>query len=30
MLLQSVIVDKTNYQKELVDTGYYTAAQLGS
>ena len=29
MLLQSVIVDKTNYQKELVDTGYYTAAQLG-
>jgi putative multiple sugar transport system substrate-binding protein len=29
MLLQSVAVDKTNYQKELVDTGYYTAAQLG-
>ena len=29
MLLQSVVVDKTNYQKELVDTGYYTAAQLG-
>jgi putative multiple sugar transport system substrate-binding protein len=30
MLLQSVIVDKTNYKKELVDTGYYTEAQLGS
>jgi len=29
MLLQSVAVDKTNYQKELVVTGYYTAAQLG-
>jgi putative multiple sugar transport system substrate-binding protein len=29
MLLQSVVVDKSNYQKELVDTGYYTAAQLG-
>ena len=29
MLLQSVIVDKTNYKKELVDTGYYTEAQLG-
>jgi putative multiple sugar transport system substrate-binding protein len=29
MLLQSVVVDKTNYQKELVDGGYYTAAQLG-
>ena len=29
MLLQSVAVDKTNYQKELVDTGYYTADQLG-
>ncbi|HEX5202435.1 multiple monosaccharide ABC transporter substrate-binding protein [Paractinoplanes rhizophilus] len=29
MLLQSVIVDKTNYQKELIDTGYYTQAQLG-
>jgi putative multiple sugar transport system substrate-binding protein len=29
MLLQSVVVDKTNYQKELVDTGYYTTAQLG-
>jgi putative multiple sugar transport system substrate-binding protein len=30
MLLQSVVVDKTNYQKELVDGGYYTQAQLGS
>jgi putative multiple sugar transport system substrate-binding protein len=30
MLLESVIVDKSNYQKELVDTGYYTSAQLGS
>ena len=30
MLLQSVIVDKSNYKKELVDTGYYTDAQLGS
>ena len=29
MLLQSVIVDKSNYQKELVETGYYTDAQLG-
>jgi len=29
MLLQSVIVDKTNYQKVLVDGGYYTQAQLG-
>jgi len=28
MLLQSVVVDKTNYQKELIDTGYYTKAQL--
>lgn len=28
-LLQPVIVDKENYRKELVDTGYYTAAQLG-
>ena len=27
---QSVIVDKSNYKKELVDTGYYTEAQLGS
>jgi hypothetical protein len=24
-----VIVDKTNYQKVLVDGGYYTQAQLG-
>ncbi len=29
MLLESVIVDKGNYQKELVETGYYTQAQLG-
>ncbi|GAA0468248.1 sugar ABC transporter substrate-binding protein [Paractinoplanes deccanensis] len=29
MLLNSVIVDKSNYKKELVDTGYYTEAQLG-
>ena len=28
-LLQPMIVDKTNYQKALVDTGYYTQAQLG-
>ncbi|GAA1502480.1 sugar ABC transporter substrate-binding protein [Sphaerisporangium rubeum] len=28
-LLEPVIVDKSNYQKELVDAGYYTAAQLG-
>ncbi|GAA4610312.1 putative multiple sugar transport system substrate-binding protein [Actinoplanes octamycinicus] len=27
-LLQSVIVDKSNYQKELVDSGYYKADQL--
>ncbi|MFF3335477.1 multiple monosaccharide ABC transporter substrate-binding protein [Streptomyces sp. NPDC002888] len=27
-LLQPVSVDKTNYQKELVDGGYYTADQL--
>jgi putative multiple sugar transport system substrate-binding protein len=27
-LLESVIVDKSNYKKELVDTGYYTEAQL--
>ena len=27
-LLQPVTVDKTNYQKELVDSGYYTADQL--
>ncbi|WP_308249888.1 multiple monosaccharide ABC transporter substrate-binding protein [Sphaerisporangium fuscum] len=28
-LLQPVIVDKTNYEKELVETGYYTQSQLG-
>ncbi len=28
-LLVPVSVDKTNYQKILVDSGYYTAAQLG-
>jgi putative multiple sugar transport system substrate-binding protein len=28
MLLDSVIVDKSNYKKELVDTGYYTEADL--
>ncbi|HET6483478.1 MAG TPA: multiple monosaccharide ABC transporter substrate-binding protein [Actinoplanes sp.] len=28
MLLQSVIVDKGNYKKELVESGYYTEAQL--
>ncbi|MCG5219987.1 multiple monosaccharide ABC transporter substrate-binding protein [Streptosporangium sp. KLBMP 9127] len=28
-LLEPVIVDKENYQKTLVDSGYYTAAQLG-
>jgi putative multiple sugar transport system substrate-binding protein len=28
MLLQSVVVDKSNYSKELVDTGYYTKADL--
>ncbi len=27
-LLESVIVDKSNYQAQLVDTGYYTADQL--
>jgi putative multiple sugar transport system substrate-binding protein len=27
-LLQPVIVDKSNYQKELIDSGYYTAGQL--
>jgi putative multiple sugar transport system substrate-binding protein len=27
-LLESVIVDKANYQAQLVDTGYYTADQL--
>jgi putative multiple sugar transport system substrate-binding protein len=29
-LLDPVIVDKTNYQKILVDSGYYSQAQLGS
>ncbi|MDQ1289683.1 MAG: putative multiple sugar transport system substrate-binding protein [Actinomycetota bacterium] len=28
-LLQPTIVDKTNYTKTLVETNYYTAAQLG-
>jgi len=28
MLLQSVIVDRSNYQKELIATGYYTEADL--
>jgi putative multiple sugar transport system substrate-binding protein len=28
MLLESVIVDKTNYEKELVQTGYYQQSQL--
>ncbi|RZU74379.1 putative multiple sugar transport system substrate-binding protein [Micromonospora kangleipakensis] len=28
-LLQPVIVDKSNYKQALVDTGYYTGAQLG-
>ncbi|PZG02619.1 multiple monosaccharide ABC transporter substrate-binding protein [Micromonospora deserti] len=28
-LLQPVIVDKSNYRKTLLDTGYYTDAQLG-
>ena len=28
-LLQPVIVDKSNYKAALVDTGYYTGAQLG-
>ena len=28
MLLQPVSVDKTNYTKELVDTGYYKASEL--
>ncbi|GAA5162495.1 sugar ABC transporter substrate-binding protein [Pseudonocardia eucalypti] len=27
-LLQPVVVYKDNYQKELIDSGYYTAAQL--
>ena len=29
MLLESVIVDKTNYEKTLIDTGYYQKSQLG-
>jgi putative multiple sugar transport system substrate-binding protein len=29
MLLESVIVDKTNYEKTLIDTGYYEKSQLG-
>jgi putative multiple sugar transport system substrate-binding protein len=28
-LLDSVIVTKANYKAELIDTGYYTAAQVG-
>ncbi|WP_067501025.1 multiple monosaccharide ABC transporter substrate-binding protein [Actinoplanes sp. TFC3] len=28
MLLDSVVVDKGNYKKELVDSGYYTEADL--
>ncbi|GAA1021153.1 sugar ABC transporter substrate-binding protein [Acrocarpospora pleiomorpha] len=28
-LLEPIIVDKSNYQQALIDTGYYTAAQLG-
>ncbi|TDO32299.1 multiple monosaccharide ABC transporter substrate-binding protein [Paractinoplanes brasiliensis] len=28
MLLESVIVDKSNYKKELVDSGYYNESQL--
>ena len=27
-LLQPVVVDKSNYEKVLVDSGYYTAAEL--
>jgi putative multiple sugar transport system substrate-binding protein len=27
-LLEPVVVYKTNYQKTLVDSGYYTADQL--
>ena len=27
-LLQPVSVDKSNYKKELVDTGYYKASEL--
>ena len=30
LLLQPVIVDKNNYKKELIDSQYYTEAQLGS
>jgi putative multiple sugar transport system substrate-binding protein len=29
MLLESVIVDKTNYEKTLVETGYYKKSDLG-
>jgi len=29
MLLESVIVDKTNYEEALIDTGYYQKSQLG-
>jgi putative multiple sugar transport system substrate-binding protein len=29
MLLEPMIVDKDNYQKAVIDTGYYTAAQVG-
>ena len=29
MLLQSTAIFKDNIKKELVDNGYYTAAQLG-
>jgi len=28
-LLEPVIVDKSNYEKELLETGYYTAADIG-
>jgi len=28
-LLESVIVDKTNYEKNLIETGYYQKSQLG-
>ncbi|WP_406630007.1 multiple monosaccharide ABC transporter substrate-binding protein [Amycolatopsis sp. WGS_07] len=27
-VLQPVVVDKSNYRKELIDSGYYTAGQL--
>ena len=30
LLLQPVVVDKNNYKKELIDSSYYTEAQLGS